>query len=169
MNICQSRPAFVLLLLIFAAAALPDMAVAKKQPKTYPEEGKVTASTVNEVPYRRTASGANGTTYPVHGIHRTRVYTVETASRIFDLDCGKTPSLFSSTPGECGGDKKIQLGDTIHFRLEKGWAYIPAPEAAYPAQEERLRVLKEEMKTDAKPAEGVPSAAPKQPDTNPPG
>ncbi len=131
--------------LVLALTALTGGAYAKKQPKTYPEQGKVTATSVNQVPYRQTFSGPNGTS-SVKRIRTTRTYTVVTDARTFELDCGKTPPLFSSTPGECGGDKKIQIGDVIHFRIEKGWAYLPAPEASDPAYEEKLRILDEQMK-----------------------
>ena len=131
--------------LVLALTGLTAEAYAKKQPKTYPEQGKVTATSVNQVPYRQTISGPNGTS-SVKRIRTTRTYTVVTDTRTFELDCGKTPPLFSSTPGECGGDRKIQIGDVIHFRIEKGWAYISAPETSDPVYEEKLRILDEQMK-----------------------
>jgi hypothetical protein len=157
-----------LVLLILALVVLPGPTLAKKPSKTYPEQGKVTATSVNQVPYHQTVGGANGTTISVHRIRITRTYEVVTDNRIYQLDCGKTPPIFSSTPEECGGDKKIQIGDLIRFRLEKGWAYIPAVEtvtdsSTYVKQsvctEERLRVLSEELKPDAKPADQSPTPA----------
>jgi hypothetical protein len=121
--------ALILALLVFSGAAF-----AKKQPRTYPEQGKVigtgtsgrniTAGSMNS----GTGSVSSRTVY-------SRVYKVESDTKIFELDCGKLP-VFSSTGGECGGDKKIQIGDVIHFRVEKGWAYIQAPESDNPDNEQ---------------------------------
>jgi len=76
--------------------------------KTYPEQGKVIA---------------NGTIGPTLGQTTiyTHVYEVETDKAVFVLDCGKKP-FFSRRGGECGGDQKIQIGDLLHFRIEKNWA-----------------------------------------------
>jgi hypothetical protein len=167
-----------LVLLILALVVLPGPTLAKKPSKTYPEQGKVIATSVNHVPYRQTVGGANGTTISVHRIRITRTYKVVTDNRIYQLDCGKTPPIFSSTPEECGGDKKIRIGDVIHFRLEKGWAYIPVVEtvtdsSTYVKQsvstEERLRVLSQELNSDTKPADQSPTPAPAQGDAKPQG
>jgi hypothetical protein len=106
----------------------PLTAFAKKQSRTYPEEGKVTGTSINQV-------------------ERTRTYRVVTDARTYELDCGKHPELFSSTPGECGGDKKLQIGDVIHFRIEKGRAYIPVPETVESSGEQGLRILHEEVRS----------------------
>jgi hypothetical protein len=154
--------AMILAQVIFAGAAF-----AKKQPKTYPETGKVTATAVNQVPFTtyQHAGGPNGgSTVPVHGVRISRTYTIDTETKTYELDCGKHPRMFSSTPGECGGDKKIEIGDTIQFRLEKGWAYLPVPVTVEPSGEQKLRVLNEELKQDPKPA-----AQPGTPDAKPPG
>lgn len=122
-------------------------AFGKNEPKTYPIEGKVTATSVNQVPY--TYSSSDGKTTSSHrGIARTRTYTVQTDTKTYELDCGKRPRIFSSTPGECGGDKKIQIGDTIHFRIEKGRAYIPITESGQKDLEQKLRILNEDLKSD---------------------
>jgi len=126
-------------------------ALAKKAPKTYPEEGKVIAMAVNELPvttYTHTGGANGGTTVPVRTIKRTRTYTVQTETKTYELDCGKAPHMFSTKLQECGGDKKLQIGDTVHFRIENGWAYIPAPEGTDAAQEQKLRVLNEDLKTE---------------------
>jgi hypothetical protein len=86
----------------------------------------------------------------------TRTYKVETDTKVFELDFGKMP-FFARTGGECGGDKKLQIGDTIQFRTQKEWAYIPITgkdDSGRPkASEQRLRILSEELKPDSKPAE----------------
>ena len=140
---------------LIAPLLLLSTALAKKAPKTYPEEGKIIATAVNELPvttYTHTGRQNGGSTVPVRSIRRTRIYTIQTATKTYELDCGKAPHMFSTKIVECGGDKKLEIGDTVHFRIEKGWAYIPAPEAADPTQEQKLRVLNEELKTE--PASG---------------
>jgi len=55
----------------------------------------------------------------------THTYKVQTATKIFELDCGKE-AVFHSTGAEClSGGKPIQVGDVIHFRIEKDNAYLP--------------------------------------------
>ena len=44
--------------------------------------------------------------------------TVETDTKSYLLECGHKP-VFGSMGEECGGSKKLQLGDVIHFRIEK--------------------------------------------------
>ena len=132
--------------------ALMGTAFAKKEPKIYPIEGKVSATAVNQVPY--TYSTSDGKTTSSHrGIARTRTYTVQTDTKTYELDCGKRPGIFSTTPGECGGDKKIQIGDTVHFRVNKGWAYIPVAENGQADLEQKLRILNEDLMPDATPTE----------------
>jgi hypothetical protein len=153
--------------LILAQTIFAGAAFAKKQPKTYPETGKVTATAVNQVPFSTSqhVGGPNGgSTVPVRGVRISRTYTIETETKTYELDCGKHPRIFSSTPGECGGDKKIEIGDTVQFRLEKGWAYLPVPVTVEPSGEQRLRVLNEELKQDA-----TPGTQPEPSDTKPPG
>jgi len=48
-------------------------------------------------------------------------------------------------PSECGGKRKIALGDTIHFRLEKNNAFILDDQG----KDEKLKVISEEIKADA--------------------
>jgi len=127
-------PKVLRLLLIgtLACVVLSQGAFAKAEPKTYPVEGKIVGTGVNSVTV-------------------TRTYKITTDTMSYEFDCGKHPVLFSRTPGECGGDKKLQIGDVIHFRLEKGKAYIPVDTATQPSGEQRLRVLREELKTAVTP------------------
>jgi len=143
----RAVPALSLTALILASMLAPSAAWAKKEPKTYPIEGKVSATAINQVPY--TYSTSDGKTTQSHrGIARTRTYTVQTDGKTYELDCGKRPGIFSTTPGECGGDKKIQLGDVIHFRVNKGWAYVPVTESGQADREQKMRILNEDLKTD---------------------
>jgi len=150
--------------LILAGSVLAGTAFAGTKDPTYPEEGKVTATSVNQVPVT-TYTQANGVTIPVKTIRLSRTYTVQTETKTYDLDCGKTPHMFSRTPGECGGTKKIQVGDSIHFRLQKGWAYIPITEmngGKEESKEQKLRVVNEELKAEgeAAPPEKTDAKAP---------
>jgi hypothetical protein len=126
-----------------------ETASAKKQPKAYPEEGKIVATSINQVT-------------------RTRTYNVVTEARAYEFDCGIHPDLFSSTPGECGGDKKLQIGNVIHFRFEKGRAYIPVSKTVEPAGEQGLRVIREELRPNATPADYAPAPQPASPGTSKP-
>ena len=85
----------------------------------------------------------------INQVTGTRTYKISTDSKIYELDCGKHP-MFSRTPGECGGDKKLQIGDSIHFRMEKNWAYLPVATTVESSGEQRLRILREEAKPQPK-------------------
>jgi hypothetical protein len=127
-------------------ALVQGAASADKKPKTYPETGKVIG--LGTTPHTR----GNGTVY-------SHTYKVETDTTVFLLDCGKLPFM-TGTGGECGGDRrKIQLGDVIHFRIEKSDVYISAPDLTGGAgsDEEKLRIISQELK---------PSAAPEKPATS---
>jgi hypothetical protein len=82
-------------------------------------------------------------------------YKIETDTKIYEMDCGKTPMFFGSTGKECGGDKPLQIGDVIHFRVEKGSAHIPLSDGS----EQKLRILNEEAKPETKPADAKTSDA----------
>jgi hypothetical protein len=150
----------VLLSSFLATTVLAGVAFAEKHPREYPEQGKIVGV------------GTNGRTVPAGNTSRTvftHVYKVETDTKMFQLDCGKTP-LFFSTGGECGGDKKLQIGDVLHFRVKNQWAYIPIMQTETDSTtgvkqtvpgEEKLRILSEDLKTDAKPAEAAPDGATK--------
>lgn len=158
---------FLALILSFGTA------FAKKPPKTYPEEGKVVGSgTGQHTSGGGLIMGTAPSSVNVRTIY-TRTYKIETDTKVYELDCGKPPAMFSSNPGECGGDKKIQIGDVIHFRTEKGWAYIPLSETTHDSYsnaeqtvsgEQKLRILSENLKSDAKtgdkPATTPPGAKP---------
>ena len=45
------------------------------------------------------------------------------------------------SPSECGGKKKIEIGDAIRFNVEKGRAFLLTAEG----KEEKLRVVSEGM------------------------
>jgi plastocyanin len=47
-------------------------------------------------------------------------------------------------PTECGGKKKIEIGDAIRFRVEKNRAHVLTAEG----KEEKLGVVSEAMKED---------------------
>lgn len=133
----------LLALLIFALAVLTG-AVAEKEPKTYPESGKVIGIGQNEHTknHPKTGNGMGGGSYSVYS----HTYKIETDTKIYELDCGKTP-MFGVTGKECGGDKPMQIGDVINFRVEKGSALIPLSNGS----EQKLRILNEEAKPEAKP------------------
>jgi len=128
-----------ILALILILIAPVGIAFAEKTPKTYPLEGKIVATGLDE--------------YSINGSKRfTHTYTVVTDTKLYLLDCGKR-SFFGSTGEECGGAKKLQIGDVIHFRVEKGTAYIPITEALSPVgpakqSEQKLRILSEELKPE---------------------
>lgn len=123
------------ILLILSQASVS----ADKKPKSYPEAGKVTG--------RGTTAHTRG-----QGTVYSQTYKIETAKVIWLLDCGKLPFM-SGTGGECGGEKKIQIGDVLHFRIEKDYAYIAAPDlsGAAGSEEEKLRIISQDLKPDAAP------------------
>ena len=136
---CLTNTFRLLLVLTLAHVVLSQPAFAKKEPKTYPEVGKVTG-----IGSRKT------TVY-------TRTYKIATDTKTFELECDSSPVMYPTNP-ECGGDKKLQIGDEVHFRTEKGWAYIPITETNQEtgkqhSDEEKLRILNEDLKPDAKPAD----------------
>jgi hypothetical protein len=157
---CAARVLLGVMILLGAAFAA-------KHPKDYPETGTITGTGTS-------GQSAVGGTMVGTGALRTRtvythVYKVETDTKTFQLDCGKLP-MFSSTGGECGGDKKLQLGDVIHFRVEKSWAYIPVTEMQLDTNtgqknqisyEQKLRILSEDLKPQAQPSQAAPASAAK--------
>ena len=126
-----------LVVLTLAHAVLSQPAFAKNEPKTYPESGKIIGVGTS----KRAVSDRTVFTHS---------YKVETDTKIYELDCGKMP-FFSRTGGECGGDKKLKLGDEIHFRTQKEWVYISITESGQTGSEQRLRILSEDLKPTAKP------------------
>jgi hypothetical protein len=92
-------------------------------------------------------------------------YQVATDSRIYLLMCTKVRTFELGEP-ECKiGDKPIAAGDTVHFRIDGDWAYMPLTSEG---AEEKLRILTTEMKViPALPA--TASAANASPASAPPG
>ncbi len=131
---------------LFLVTLLLTASAAAKEAKTYPESGKVIGIGQNEHTknHPKTGNGMGGGSYSVYS----HTYKIETDTKIYELDCGKTP-MFGVTGKECGGDKPLQIGDVIHFRVEKGSAHIPLSDGS----EQKLRVLNEEAKPEAKPAD----------------
>jgi len=137
---------YLLALFIFAVVALSGAAAAKEA-KTYPESGKVIGIGQNEhtKTHPKTGNNTGGGSYSVYS----HTYKIETDTKIYEMDCGKTPMFLGSTGKECGGDKPLQMGDVIHFRVEKGTSYIPLPDGS----EQKLRILNEEAKPETKPVD----------------
>jgi hypothetical protein len=129
------------------------VAAAGKEPKTYSESGKVIGIGQSEHTKTHPVTGNNmgGGSYSVYS----HTYKIETDTKIYEMDCGKTPMFFGSTGKECGGDKPLQIGDVIHFRVEKGSAHIPLSDGS----EQKLRILNEEAKPETKPADAKTSDA----------
>jgi len=100
-------------------------------------------------------------------------YQVATDSRIYLLMCTHVKAIDFGAP-ECKiGDKLIATGDTLHFRIDGDWAYMPLPAAD---AEEKLRILTTELKVipplpapaslgNASPANASPA---NPPSSNPP-
>jgi PEGA domain len=142
---------------------LAGIAFAKKEPKPYSEEGRVIATgTTEHTPTSGSIFGAPGgmTNGSVSSRSKyTRTYKVQTATKIFELDCGKE-AVFHSTGAEClAGSKPIQVGDVLHFRIDKDYAYIPVlDQNGTQSGEEKLRILSAEAAEAKK--ETPPAPAP---------
>jgi len=111
-------------LLLLCCMALPTVAFAGE--KQYPVEGTVTALGTNQEPM---GSGR---------LFEYRTYTVKTPSRIFVLKCPNDMNAILAKRG-CGGKKQIEIGDTVHLRVEKRYAYLQVDKG----KEQRLDVLSE--------------------------
>jgi hypothetical protein len=138
----RCKPSHYLLALFILTVVVLSAAAAAKEPKAYPESGKVIG-----IGQKEHTTGNSGRAY-------SHTYKIETGTKIYELDCGKTP-LFFGTGEECGGDKPLQIGDVIHFRVEKGSARIPLSDGS----EEKLRILNEEAKPETKSADTKTSDA----------
>lgn len=151
----KGKPSLSLLPLFVFALAVLTVAMGEKEPRTYPESGKVIGIGQSEHTknHPQTGNGMGGGSYSVYS----HTYKIETDTKIYELDCGKTP-MFGSTGKECGGDKPLQIGDVIHFRVEKGTAHIPLSNGS----EQKLRILNEEAKPESKPADAKTAADTKQ-------
>src|SRR5262245_10539983 len=113
---------------VFLLGILAGTAAAKKEPKSYPEEGKIIGiGTTEHTHVNGSVFGAPGTTTTGRIGSRSKytyTYKVQTGTKILELDCGQE-ALFHSTGKECGGEKPLKVGDVIHFRIEKASVYIP--------------------------------------------
>jgi hypothetical protein len=137
---------------IVALGMLSVTAFASKEPKNYPEEGKIVATGLTE--------------WVVNSKHQyAHTYTVVTDARSYLLECGHKP-VFGTMGEECGGSKKLQIGDVIHFRIEKNQAYIPITKVDNSVAEEKLHILNTTLKPDA--PTDKPQATPEKTDTKPP-
>jgi hypothetical protein len=147
-----TRALAVLGVFILAVGILSVTALANKEPRTYPEEGKILATGLTEWVVNRQHQYAH-------------TYTVVTNAKSYLLECGHKP-LFGSMGEECGGSKKLQVGDVIHFRIDKNQAYIPITKIDNSVAEEKLHILSTTLKPDA--PTDKPPATPEKTDTKPP-
>jgi hypothetical protein len=139
----QNRSAIrVLVVFVLVLLVVPDAAIAGRQPKTYPEVGKIIAGGLSQHTANGPPMGSMGNTVQTKYSH---TYRIETETRIYELDCGKV-SAWHSTGKDCGGKKPLEIGDSIQFRTEKGSAYILLSDGS----EQKLRILSEELKPEAK-------------------
>jgi hypothetical protein len=130
-----TRAFAVLAVFVLALSVLSVTAFANSEPKAYPEEGKIVATGLNE--------------WVINSKHQyAHTYTVVTSAKSYLLECGHKP-LFGSMGEECGGSKKLQIGDVIHFRIEKDRVYIPITKTGDSIAEEKLRILSTALKPDA--------------------
>ena len=74
-------------------------------------------------------------------------YTVVTKEKSYLLECSHKP-VFGSMGEECGGSKKLQIGDVIHFRIDKNQAYIPITKVDNSTGEEKLHILSTALKPE---------------------
>lgn len=147
-----TRALAVLAVSILALGMLSVTAIANKEPKTYPEEGKIVATGVTE--------------WVINSKHQyAHTYTVVTNAKSYLLECSHKP-LFGTMGEECGGSKKLQIGDVIHFRIEKNQAYIPITKIDNSVAEEKLHILSTALKRDA--PNDKPQATPEKTETKPP-
>lgn len=149
---------------------LAGTAAAKKEPKSYPEEGKIIGiGTTEHTHVNGSIFGAPGTATTGNVGSRSKytyTYKVQTGTKILQLDCGQE-AVFHSTGKECGGEKPLKVGDVIHFRIEKGSVYIlisarvtidddPSKGTREAQVEQKLRIMSE----DEAPKDTPPAPAP---------
>ena len=113
----RSKLFFALAVILLSAFAVAD----DTTPSTYTEAGTVLAS------------------IDKHG----HFYQVSTDSKVYLFLCTKVKSIQFGSP-ECKIlGKPIAQGDTVHFRIDGDWAYMPP---ASEGIEEKLRILTTELK-----------------------
>jgi len=120
--------AFTTLLVLCSSVTLAK----NKQPKTYPERGRVVAVrfvTRNQLIAGNRAGNPYGLppSNDISVTHGYRVYRIETAGRFYELEGGRKPTM--------------ALGDAIHFQLKKQSAYVQEGK-----KERKYRVVGEELK-----------------------
>ena len=104
---------------------------------------------------RYTETGSVLSTVSKHG----HFYQIATDSKIYLLLCTKVKALQFGEPECKAGGKPIATGDTIYFRIDGDWAYMPPLSGEF--DEEKLRILATELKvTPPLPAAPAGSAAP---------
>ncbi len=127
-------------LLLLGFIAFPTLVLAGG--KEYPIQGTVTAlGTSQETTGGGSTAVGGGSTAVVTHVHRT--YTVKTPDRVFVLECPYWMDGFHIlSASECGGKKKIEIGDAIRFRVEKNRVHVLTAEG----KDEKLGVVSEAMK-----------------------
>ena len=128
-------------------ACLVCSTIALARNKEYPLQGEVVALGIHQEmiaapPVVNGTGGGSGDTIQ----HRT--YTVKSSTRVYVLECLNTSLIYALK--ECGGKKKIAIGDVVHFRIEKNLAYIQMDNG----KEQQLRVLSEAKNEISKKEEG---------------
>jgi hypothetical protein len=119
-RIPRSFSFFIVVLSCVLAFCLASSWAKDKEASNYPLSGKVLSSASK-------------------GQHS---YQIATDSRIYLMLCEKVKGFHMSMP-ECKvGDKPIADGDTVQFRVDGDWAYMPDAKGA----EEGLRILTTELK-----------------------
>src|SRR5215472_2647278 len=166
------RRSTFLFLSVVLLGLLAGTAAAKKEPKSYPEEGKIIGiGTTEHTHVNGSIFGAPGTATTGNVGSRSKytyTYKIQTGAKILQLDCGQE-AVFHSTGKECGGEKPLKVGDVIHFRIEKESVYIlvsgkvsvddyDASRGTREAQvEQKLRIMSE----DDAPKDTPPAPAPR--------
>lgn len=141
----------MLVVFIVALAVLPGTATAEHQPKSYPEKGTIIAGGLSQHTVNGPPMGSMGSTVQTKFTH---TYKIETDSRVFELDCGKLP-MWGVTGKACGGPRTLEIGDAVQFRTDKGSAFILLSDGS----EQKLRILNEELKPEAKSTDARPPDA----------
>ena len=138
-------------IVLFGCVACSTMALARD--KEYPLQGEVVALGTSQemagIPsppvVNGTGGGSGGLITTVH-----RTYTVKSSTRVYVLECPNSGLIYALR--ECGGKKKIAIGDVLHFRVEKNFACIQMDKG----KEQHLRVLSEAKNETGKKEEPNP-------------
>ena len=134
---------------VMMAAFVTSSFAAKKDAKSYPEEGKIVAT------------GLTG--WVINSQHQyAHTYTVASNGKNYVLECSHKP-LFGKMGEECGGAKKLQIGDVIRFRVDKERVYIPITNNDNSAGEEKLVILSTSLSSDGGAEKSAPASDAKPP------